>query len=163
MKVSELSSILREYHPDEDIALISASNRYMTIVGVDVEKTQQNGTLTLLVDWAGGVIENEELRREREERIEDKRKEKEQKRQEKKIEKLVARYVQGAHGENVKTYRKPRTPDEQRAAGLVPTGRRGRPRKIENVEREIQELNELSPQIIDYLSKRAGESADNAD
>ena len=51
MKVRELQEILKDYHPDEDLAVMSVSNRFMQILGINQYETARRGMPVLMLDW----------------------------------------------------------------------------------------------------------------
>lgn len=136
MTVRELQAILDRYFPDENVTLYSSSHRNMQLLGVNDEQTRVNGCLTLDVDWSAGdkpvETELERLERQRDE-----------------LDKQIKKHITAEKG---KEYRKKlnkhkkkvnRTPEEQLLAGYIPTGKRGRPRKIIADPEKVAELEGL--------------------
>lgn len=133
MTVRELSEILENRYPDDNVTLFSSSHRNMQIIGVNVEQSQANGCLTLDVDWSANdkpvETELDRLTRQRDEL-------------DKQIKKHITREMAVEYRKKVNkhTLKKNRTPEEQLLAGYIPTGRRGRPRKIIPDPEKLKEL-----------------------
>lgn len=130
MTCRELITILQDYHPDENVTLFSASHRNMQVLGVNPELTQEYGNLVLNVDWS---IEDKPV-----ESVKD-----QLTRQRDALTQQICRMNVNEQKElKKKLVRKPykkRTSAEIIAAGFVPTGKKGRPRKI-RTEEEMEEL-----------------------
>lgn len=130
MTCRELITILQDYHPDENVTLFSASHRNMQVLGVNPELTQEYGNLVLNVDWS---IEDKPV-----ESVKD-----QLTRQRDALTQQICRMNVNEQKElKKKLVRKPykkRTSAEIIAAGFVPTGKKGRPRKI-RTEEEMKEL-----------------------
>ena len=133
MTVRELSKILENQYPEDNVTLFSSSHRNMQIIGVNKEQSELNGCLTLDVDWSANdkpvETELDRLERQRAEL-------------EKQIEKHITREmaIEYRKKKNKHTLKKNRTPEEQLLAGYLPTGRRGRPRKIVPDPEKLAEL-----------------------
>lgn len=151
MKVREMIELLSECHPEEPISFLSPADRHMTFVGIDGAMSEKEGCVSMRFDWsAGNKVEEsyqDQLRRQRDAltreigRINERAKEREA--QERKVEEkrkeLEAQEAKRAAAKKTarKTTKKKksapkknRTPAEQIADGFVPTGQRGRPRKM---------------------------------
>lgn len=128
MKVKELMSILSLCHPEEDVALYTLSERFMTILGLNGDQTAQRGTPVLDVDWV--VVKSRPVENPRDVLL----------RQQEAIERAIEQIDREREAalpkkKKRKTKRKRktkpnRTAEEQLANGTIPTGKRGRPRKI---------------------------------
>jgi hypothetical protein len=122
MTVRELQLILEGRYPDDNVTLFSLSHRNMQIIGVNEEQSALNGCLTLDVDWSANdkPVETEADRLKRQRQMLDEQ-----------IAKLDTGKLVKA-GAKARKHRKAstRTPEEQLLAGYIPTGKRGRPRKI---------------------------------
>lgn len=133
MIVRELQRILDECYPDENVTLFTSSHRNMQIVGVNHSKTVENGCLTLDVDWSASdkPVETELERLERQRAA-----------LEEQISKhiTVDKAVSYRKKVNKRKTKKNRTPEEQLLAGYIPTGKRGRPRKIIADPEKLKEL-----------------------
>lgn len=142
MTCRELITILQQYHPNENVTLFSASHRNMQILGENHGLTQEYGNLVLDVDWSieDKPVESvkDQLIRQRDNLTQQICKMSEQER------KTLKRSI------HKKTYKK-RTTAEIIASGCIPTGKKGRPRKI----RSEEELNEMynKNQTNDELTK----------
>lgn len=122
MKVRELQQILQDYHPDENIALLSLTSRYMQILGVNAEKTATDGMLVLSVDWSAKdkPVETEKEVLERQARL-----------IQAAIDKIDEEDMRQAVGKVRRKSKERRTPAQQLLDGFIPTGgKKGRPRKI---------------------------------
>lgn len=136
MTVRELKTILDGYFPDENVTLYSSSHRNLQILGINYEQTTINGCLTLDVDWSAGdkPVETvvERLERQRDE-----------------LDKQIKQHISLEKGKeyrkklNKNTKKKNRTPEQQLLAGYIPTGKRGRPRKIIADPEKVAELEGL--------------------
>lgn len=126
MKVRELQSLLSPCHPDEDLVLYSISGRYMTILGLNAEKSAEIGFPVLDVDWTISKVRPVEDARDV------------LLRQQEAIERAIemidreaaAPKKSGVKSRKRKKGKRKRTPAEQLENGTIPTGKRGRPRKI---------------------------------
>ena len=135
MTVRELMRILEANYPDENVTLFSSSHRNMQIVGVNEEQTRLNGCLTLDVDWSANdkPVETEVERLERQRRLLDEQ-----------ITRIGKENLVKAKSKARKHRKTPknRTPEEQLLAGYIPTGKRGRPRKIVADPEKLKELQD---------------------
>ena len=133
MKVRELREIIDKAYPDENVTLYSSSHRNMQILGVNEAKTRENGCLTLDVDWSANdkPVETEVERLERQRKALDEQ-----------IAKLGRENLVKAKSKARKHTKTPktRTAEEQLLAGYIPTGKRGRPRKIVADPEKLAEL-----------------------
>ena len=136
MTVRELKTILDGYFPDENVTLYSSSHRNLQILGINYEQTTINGCLTLDVDWSAGDKRLETVV----ERLE---------RQRDELDKQIKQHISLEKGKeyrkklNKNTKKKNRTPEQQLLAGYIPTGKRGRPRKIIADPEKVAELEGL--------------------
>jgi hypothetical protein len=133
MTVRELMRILEARYPDENVTLYSSSHRNMQIVGVNEGQGALNGCLTLDVDWSANdkPVETEVERLERQRKALDEQ-----------IAKLGKENLVKAKSKARKHTKTPktRTAEEQLLAGYIPTGKRGRPRKIVADPEKLAEL-----------------------
>lgn len=135
MTVRELQLILEGRYPDDNVTLFSLSHRNMQIVGVNEEQSALNGCLTLDVDWSANdkPVETEEDRLKRQRQMLDEQ-----------IARLGKERLVKAKSKARKHTKAPktRTPEEQLLAGYIPTGKRGRPRKIVADPEKLKELQD---------------------
>ena len=71
MRPTELMRLLELEHPDQEVVLLTSSNRIMQVLGINARKSAELGAIVLDVDWSvteGRVVETQEdkLRRQRE-------------------------------------------------------------------------------------------------
>lgn len=147
MTIRELKIILDRYHPEETVICTTSATTHnrLQITGVNEKEGLLNQCLVLSVDWLQGnsIEETQKEKLERQRRDLDNALillEKQEK--EKKIaEELAKKPKKKKAGRHKK---KKKTVAEQLAAGLVPTGRRGRPRKqiFDNLQGDPEQSTE---------------------
>ena len=155
MTVAELINILSDRYPTENITIRNESGRYLTIDGIDEAQSMATGCIVLKAAWtySDKPVESEEdkLKRQREE-----------------INKQLAKMRSDeakakAKAEKKKTTKRKKkrkknaTAAEQIAKGVVPTGKRGRPRKM--VEDTEYVLDFATANDLDGLAKKVAKSA----
>lgn len=139
MKAGELMELLSQVHPDEQVYLrIEGNGRNYHIAGVNEQLTQANGCLTISIEPNADNKQVESVRDVLE-------------RQKKAIEEALdsiddKQYRKARRTVN-KKIKKNRTKEEQLAMGFIPTGKRGRPRKMRTEQDLINEgyQNEQAP------------------
>lgn len=139
MKAGELMELLSQVHPDEQVYFrVEGNGRNYHIVGVNEELTQTNGCLTISISQNADNKQVESVRDVLE-------------RQKREIEEALSKVTPDVMLKQkrkvTKKLKKNRTREEQLAMGFIPTGKRGRPRKIRSEEDLINEgyVNEQTP------------------
>ena len=155
MTAAELINILSGCYPSENVTVQSEAGRNMQVLGIDADASREAGCIVLKTAWSymDKPVESEEdkLRRQREE-----------------INKQLAKMRSDeakakAKAEKKKTTKRKKkrkknaTAAEQIAKGVVPTGKRGRPRKM--VEDTEYVLDFATANDLDGLAKKVAKSS----
>jgi len=158
MTARQLIELLQDRYPDENVTIRNESGRYLQIDGIDDAQSMLEGCIVLRSVWsyADKPVESEEdkLRRQREDITKQLAKMKADEAKEKK--KASARAKAGAKTRKKKT-KKTRSASKQIASGYVPTGKRGRPRKMVEDTEFILDLAEKHE--LQHLAKKVTKSA----
>lgn len=154
MTAQELMNILSDRYPSENVTLQSEGGRNIQIIGIDERLSSQYGCIVLKTAWsyADKPVESEEdkLKRQREEIN-------------KQLAKMRAEEAKAKKAAEKKktTKRKKKkrnaTATEQIAKGVVPTGKKGRPRKM--VEDTEFVLNFAEENDLELLAKKVGKKS----
>lgn len=155
MTAEELIFLLSDRYPKENVTLQSEGGRNIQIIGIDEALSSQYGCIVLKTAWsyADKPVESEQdkLKRQREEINKQLAKMREEEAKAKKA-------AEKKKTTKRKKKKRTSTATEQIAKGVVPTGQRGRPRKmVEDTEfvLEFAEVNDL--ELLAKKVKKASE------
>lgn len=126
MTIGELMDVLKDYHPADRVAIMTTSKRHMVVTGTKMGE----GAVILLADWEVSDKPVEDVRdmllRQRRDI-------------EAALEKVDPEALKKQREKVTNKPKKKRTKEEQLAAGYIPTGMRGRPRKMRDEEDFLKE------------------------
>lgn len=160
MTVNELIEMLSVRYPTENVTIQSEAGRNIQVVGIDESLSSEYGCTVLKTVWStkDKPVESEEDKLKRQRADINKQLAKMRDEEAKAKKKASARAKAGAKTRKKKA-KKAKSATAQIASGVVPTGKRGRPRKmVEDTEflLDFAEENNLE-RLAKKVSKKASE------
>lgn len=167
MTVIELIEMLSVRYPTENVTIQSEAGRNIQVVGIDESLSSQYGCTVLRTVWStkDKPVESEEDKLKRQRADINKQLTKMRDEEAKAKKKASARAKAGAKTRKKKA-KKTKNATAQIASGVVPTGKRGRPRKmVEDTEflldfAEENNLERLAKKVT-KASARSSQTSDN--